>query len=159
MNRKLRYGLPCMVAACSFLSDAAVDLATCIRKGADDMSSRSVTTSQVICSVRSKRTVTVILTPSTRELSESDVSVLRQMGVPEEAIYYNGPDSPSTGQRVGLGPVNVYDPHFADNRKYSSSSAIGSQTKIATLMSKTGDHFRVSLHRRSDGTVEVVGLR
>ena len=158
MNRKLMCALLGMVAACSFLSDAAVDLATCIREGVGDLSSSNVTTSQVTCPVRSERTVTVILTP-TRELSETDFLALKQMGVPEDAIYYNGSDFSSIGQRVlELGSVNVYDAHFADNRKYSNSSALGSETKIPKLMARTGDHFRVLLHRLSDGTVEVVGL-
>lgn len=157
MGKLLSSLLP-LIAACSFFSDAAEDLATCIRKGADDMSA-GVTTSEVSCPMRAGRTVTVILAPFTRKSSEIDVAALQQMDVPERALYYNGPDSASVGQRVSLGPVNVYDAHFADNRKYSNSSALGSRVEVATLMAKTGDHFRVILQRRSDGAVEVVGLR
>lgn len=159
MSQKLMCVAVGLAAACSVLTDAAVDLATCIRKGVDEMSRRGLPTHEVDCPVRAKRTVTAILAPSTGVPSEADITALRQMGVPHGAIYYAGPDTPSVGRPVSLGPVYVYDRHFADNRKYSTSSALGSQVRIATLMTKTGDHFVVLLHRRSDGVVEVIGLQ
>lgn len=148
-----------VAANCSFLTDGAVDLATCIRLGAEEMSRRNLATWQVDCAVRNKRTVTAILIPNAGVANDSTINALRQLHVPEDAIYYSGPDAPSVGYPVALGPVNVYDPYFKDNRKYSNSSALGSQVRVATLMARTGDHFVVLMRSRTDGMVEVMGLR
>ena len=150
-----------LVAGCSAFTDGAVDLARCIGKGVDEMSRNADATSQVICSVRAHRPVTAILYPGHGGLpSDSEVTALQQMGVPADALYYSGPDAPSVGHLVGLGPVNVYDPHYTDNRKYSTSSAFGSNVRIRNLMATTADQFTVLLRRQTaDSVVEVVGLR
>jgi len=159
MTRLLVVPMLGLTAACSALSDAAVDLTGCIGKGARALSESTQTTLQIVCSVRAHRSVTAILTPRSGLPSDSAVAALRQMGVPEDAFYYSGPDVPSRGTLVGLGPVNVYDGHYTDNRKYSTSSAFGADVRIRSLMAKTGDQFTVLLSRETGGVVEVIGLR
>jgi len=150
-----------LVAGCSAFTDAAVDLARCIGKGAREMSRDADATSQVICPVRANRPVTAILYPGRGgPPTDSELTALQQMGVPADALHYSGPDSPSVGHPVGFGSVNVYDGHYTDNRKYSTSSAFGSNVRIRNLMAKTADHFTVLLRRQAaDSGVEVVGLR
>jgi hypothetical protein len=138
-----------LAAGCSIFSDGAVDLARCIGNGADEMSRNALSTSQVVCSVRANRPVTAILYPSLDLPSESEVTALRQMGVPSDALYH----------LMGLGPVNVYDGHYTDNRKYSASPSFGSNVRIRKFMAKTADKFTVTLLRQADGGVEVVSLR
>jgi hypothetical protein len=146
-----------LAAGCSVFTDGAVDLAGCIGKGVDEMSRNVNATSQVICPVRANRPVTAILYPGGGGVpSERQVTALRQMGVPTDALYYSGPDAPSVGHLVGLGQVNVYDGHYTDNRKYSMS---GTNARIRNLTAKTADRFTVLLRRQADGVVEVVGLR
>jgi hypothetical protein len=148
------------VAGCSAFTDGAVDLARCIGKGADKISRSADATSQVNCPVRANRRVTAILHPGLSGVpTDSEVTALGKMGVPPDALYYSGPDAPSVGHLVGLGAVNVYDGHYTDNRKYSTSSAFGSKVRIRILMAKTADQFTVLLRRQSDSVVEVVGLR
>ena len=148
-----------LAAGCSVFTDGAVDLARCIGRGVDDMPHNANATSQVVCPVRGHRPVTAILYPGRGLPSDSEVATLRQMGVPTDALFYSGPDTPSVDHLVGLGPVNVYDAHYTDNRKYSTSSAFGSNVRISTLMAKTADRFTVLLRRQDDSVVQVVGLR
>lgn len=122
------------------------------------MSNDPEATSEVSCAVRGHRAVTAILSP-VDSLSDTQIARLRQIGVPTDAIYYRGPDSVSLGHQVGLGAVNVYDPHLGDNRKHSTSTAFGSKVLVGSLMAKTADHFIVVLRRRSDGKAEVIDLR
>jgi hypothetical protein len=152
------YGALLFNMSCSILTDGAVDLAKCIGGGARRMSSDPDATSKVSCDVRSHRVVTAILSPGD-SLSDMDVAELRKMNVPADAIYYSGPDRPSVGHQVGFGPVNVYDAHYANNRKYSTSSAFQSKVRIGRVMGRTANHFTVVLQRRSDGVAEVVELR
>ena len=159
MTRLLVVPMVGLTAACSGLTDAAVDLTRCIGNGARALSQSLQTASEIVCPVRAHRSVTAILTPRSGLPSDSAMAALRQMGVPEEALYYSGPDVPSRGTLVGLGPVNVYDGHYMDNRKYSTSSAFGADVRIRSLMAKTGDQFTVLLSREAGGVVEVVGLR
>jgi hypothetical protein len=123
------------------------------------MSHNAHATSQVVCPVRANRPVTAILYPGRGVPSDREVTALLQMGVPTDALYYSGPDAPSVGHLVGLGPVNVYDGHYTDNRKYSTSSAFGSNVRIRSLIVATADQFTVLLRRQADSVVEVVGLR
>ena len=123
------------------------------------MSHDASVTSQVTCPVRANRSVTAILYPGRGLPSDSEVATLRQMGVLTDALFYKGPDAPSVGHLVGLGPVNVYDAYYTDNRKYSTSSAFGSNVRINNLMAKTADQFTVLLRRQDDSVVQVVGLR
>ena len=143
---------------CSKFTDGAVDLASCIGNGARQMSSAVNATSRVTCAVRDHRVVTAVLSP-TALLSESQVASLRDLNVPADAIYYSGPDSPSIGHQVGFGPVNIYDSNYKDNRKYSTSSALGSKVLIKRVMGKTADHFTVVMQRRSFGGVDVIDLQ
>src|SRR5215218_4791365 len=133
-------------ANCSKFTDGAVDLAGCIGKGAREMPGDLNATSRVSCTVRDHRMVTAILSP-TDFLSDIQIANLRQMNVPADAIYYTGPDSPAVRHQVGFGPVNVYDAHYHDNRKYSTSTAFGSKVLINRLMAKTADHFTVVMQR------------
>ncbi len=149
-----------LATGCSVLTDGAVDLAGCIGKGAEEMTRNAQAASQVVCPVRAHRRVTAILYPGSVGVpSDSAVAAFRQMGVPEDALYYSGPDAPSVGHLVGLGPVNVYDGHYTDNRKYSTTSAFGTEVRIRNLLAKTAAQFIVLLSRDADGVVEVVGLR
>ncbi len=146
-----------LATGCSVFTDGAVDLASCIGKGVDETSRNVNATLQVICPVRADRPVTAILYPGRGGVpSDNEVTVLRQMGVPADALYYSGPDAPSVGHLVALGQVSVYDGHYTDNRKYSVS---GTNVRIRNLMAKTADRFTVLLRRQADGVVEVVGLR
>jgi len=148
-----------LAAGCSVFTDGAVDLAGCIWKGGDEMSRNVNATSQVIRPVRAHRSVTAILYPGRGGApSDSEATALRQMGVSTDALYYSGPDAPSRGHLIGFGAVNVYDGHYTDNRKYSSSG-FGSNVRIRNLMAKTADQLTVVLRRQADGVVEVVGLR
>jgi hypothetical protein len=150
-----------LVAGCSVFTDGADDLARCIGKGAAEMSRKADTTAQVICPVRANRPVTAILYPHVgRVPSDDEVTALQQMGVPADALHNSGPDAPSVGPLVALGSVNVYDGHYADNRKHSTSSAFGSNVRIRSIMAKTANQFTLLLHRRAaERVVEVVGLR
>ena len=149
-----------LAAGCSVFTDGAVDLAGCIGKRVDEMPRNVNATSQVICPVRAHRSVTAILYPGRGSApSDSEVTALRQMGVSTDALYYSGPDAPSRGHLIGFGAVNVYDGRYTDNRKYSTSSAFGSNVRIRQVMAKTADQFTVLLRRQPDGVVEVVGLR
>lgn len=151
-------GFMAFAVSCSGFTDGAVDLAGCIGHGARQMSADPNATSRVSCAVRDHRVVTAILSP-TPLLGDTQVANLRQMNVPTDAIYYNGPDSPSIGHQEGFGPVNVYDAHYKDNRKYSTSTAFGSEVVIKRLMAKTADHFIVVMQRRSDGGADVIDLQ
>lgn len=88
-----------------YLSDAAVDLAKCVNESAARMSASRLDSARADCAVHDGRTVTaVLLSDTTLPPLPGDrvVALLRELGLPEDAIFYHGPDSPS----IGL-PVNV----------------------------------------------------
>ena len=148
-------------AACSLFTDAAVDLAACINRAADRMRSSRLDSLQIDCPIRGQRTVTLALFPTGALASATDsqkASALRQLGLPNDAIFYNGPDSPSIGHFVSLGPVYAYDGGYLDNRKYSTTSSLASYVRIAKPMATSGNHFAVELRRTDAGAVEIIGL-
>jgi len=114
-------------------------------------------TSQVVCSVRDNRQVTAILFD--RIPTDSGITALLQMGVPHEALYYNGPDLPSVGHLVGIGDVYVYDGSLYGNRKYSTSTAWGPNIRINRTFAKTANRFTVLLRREPGGVVTVSGFQ
>jgi len=81
------------------------------------------------------------------------------MGVPHDALYYNGPDLPSVGQLVGPGDVYVYDGSLFGNKKYSTSTAFGPNIRINRVFAKTANRFTVLLRREPGGVVTVTGFQ
>lgn len=151
-----------LLAACGLFRDAAVDLASCINRAADGMPGAQRATWDADCRVRNRRVVTAVLLP--RELvanptDSASVAILRQLGLPNDAIFYNGPDTPSIGRPVSLVSVYVYDGAYSDNRRYSVTNSLRSDIRIVQPMAMTGDHFRVELGRSPGGVVEVRALR
>ena len=146
------------IAACALFSDAAVDLAACINRAAEEMRDSQSARREVECPVRGNRTVTAALFPDGSSASVPDSQSLRELGLPADAIFYSGPDSPSIGHLVPVGPVYVYDGGYRDNRKYSTTSSLASYIRIARPMAKTGNRFVVDLQRTDTRTVEIVGL-
>jgi hypothetical protein len=153
-------GLACRAI---YLSDAAVDLARCINRTAVRMTSDSM---QAVCPVHDGRTVTALLSPSSPVLlsRDSDVALVRGLGLPEDAIFYNGPDTPSRGRVMAWvdGPkpwVYAYDGGYRDNRKYSSTTALSPEVVIERPLAETSARFIIVLRREPTGKIGVVDLQ
>lgn len=145
-----------------YLSDAAVDLAKCVNESAARMSASRLDSARADCAVHDGRTVTaVLLSDTTLPPLPGDrvVALLRELGLPEDAIFYHGPDSPSIGLPVNvMGRVYVYDGAYSDNRKYSTTNSLSRDVSIPRSLSKTGNRFSVELRRSPRGAVEVTAL-
>ena len=159
----IRYLLlvPTFTVACSRFTDPAVDLGRCLAAAAERVPQQSGASDDVTCHVRSGRSVTAILSQGSGNspLADSTIMRLEASGVPRQAFYYAGPDHQSVGHKVPLKSVSVYDSHFADNRRYSSTSAVGANVRINVMDAKTSNEFVLRLIRASDGKVDVVGIR
>lgn len=148
----------CFITGCDGLSDPAVDLATCISSGAQQVPNKTGASRDITCSSRSGDSVTAILS-STVELPDTIITRLQLSGIPREALYYSGPDRESAGHKVSLGPVSVFDPRYTDNRRYSKSSALGRGVRVRNVVAKADKDFVVRVVRAPDGKVDVIGFR
>ncbi|HEX6576187.1 MAG TPA: hypothetical protein VF042_14565 [Gemmatimonadaceae bacterium] len=108
--------------------------------------------------MRSGDSVTAILS-SAFELPDTIITRLQLSGTPREALYYSGPDRESVGHKVSLGPVNVFDARYTDNRRYSQSSALGKDVRVGNVVAKTDKEFIVRVVRAPDGKLDVIGFR
>lgn len=107
--------------------------------------------------------MTVFVQPrSSGSLTEADIQDLRRRGVPEDALFYRGPDASTVGSRAlprpGV-PVSIYDGSYRDNRRYSDAYGLQGDIEIAGRFVRTGTDFVVSLRRDPAGRIEVVDLR
>src|SRR5688572_14082547 len=162
MRRKSLVMLSLAIGACAAFADPAVELAACINRGAEQLRNSQLDSLRVECPVRGNRTVTAALFPDQAFASSTDsqkVSSLRALGLPADAIFYSGPDSPSVGGLVSLGPVYVYDGSFRDNRKYRTTTSLASDIRVARPMAATGNKFTIDLERTDRGSVEIVRLQ
>lgn len=119
--------------------------------------------SRVHCRAPGGHTVTVFLQPrSSGPLTEAEIEDLRRQGIPEDALFYRGPDIPTIGNRALPRPgvaVSVYDSSYRDNRRYSDAYGLQRDIEIAGRFVRTGTDFVVSLRRHPAGRIEVVDLR
>lgn len=152
----------CFTVGCDRLTDPAVDLAKCVANGADRVPQNVGASEDVMCHVRSGHSVTAILSSVdswNAPLADSTIRRLENSGVPRDALYYSGPDQKSVGHPVPLGQISVYDGNYPDNRRYSTSSAVGANVRVSVIEAKTADEFVLHLSRAPDGKLEVLGFR
>ncbi len=152
-----------LFAACRgiYLSDAAVDLARCINNAAAHMVQSHLDSARVLCPVHDARVVTAVLTPrnSAPPNLDSAISLYRRLGLPEDAIFYTGPDIPTRGHFIVGRPVYVYDGGYPDHRKYSDTGALSQNVEIRHPMASTASRFVVTLHQTAGGAVVVQELQ
>src|SRR5512144_2224057 len=160
----VRYALlvVCFTIGCDRLTDPAVDLARCVARGAERVPKNAGASEDVTCRVRSGNSVTAILSSVdswNAPLADSTIGRLENSGVPRDALYYSGPDQRSVGKPVPLGRISVYDGNYPDDRRYSTTSAVGTNVRINVIEGKTAEKFVLHLTRARDGKVEVLGIR